>query len=580
MADTDQIKVVIRVRPLIQREQQAGQNARWTVQNKKLISQSDQPSLPAYAFDQVYDTDSSTWELYNGVIGPIVEAAMNGYHGTVFAYGQSGSGKTYTMSGDKMNLGIIAQAMDDIFDFIEQKPSHEFLMRASYMEIYNEKIYDLLSKEENLLKINETPDHQINVVGLVEELVHSCEHVLEVIHKGEAKRKFAETKQNDRSSRSHCIFRIIIESRKRNETAAAVMVSHLNFVDLAGSEKAGENSGDRFREGCSINMSLFCLSNVISKLSEGCGKQFIGYRNSKLTRILQNALGGNSKTVIVATMNPTIIEEGHSTLRFATRAKTIKNKPHVNEVLSDAALLKKYRNQITELERLVKDIGVADIQSANEDLKKQLEEKQSLIERLTKNFVVSSMTDKVVQKKKTRRETWCAPKMRKSYFPSLAAAPHASVTIHEETDNDLELTRSEDFNLAFTNISVFGANNDDSKTKAFLRKSEELASSDCLLAVPGGSEETWRLSSSKDLEDEVERLEEVVRVMEAQHVEEMERLHERVKQLEYEKALDLDLQEEREKKQLAAQQEAALLKEHLAANEYQCQLHLEENQML
>ncbi|XP_076452452.1 uncharacterized protein LOC143288036 [Babylonia areolata] len=581
MADTDQIKVVVRVRPLIQREQQAGQDARWTVKDEKVISQRDQPSLPAYTFDQVYDRDCSTWELYSGAIAPIVEAAMNGYHGTLFAYGQSGSGKTYTMSGDKMTPGIIAQAMNDIFDFIEQKPSHEFLMRASYMEIYNEKIYDLLSKEERNLKIIETPDHQINVVGLEEELVHSCEHVLSVIQKGEAKRKFAETKQNDRSSRSHCIFRIIVESRKRNETDAAVMVSHLNFVDLAGSEKAGENSGDRFREGCSINMSLFCLSNVISKLSEGVGKQFIGYRDSKLTRILQNALGGNSKTVIVATINPTTIEESHSTLRFATRAKTIKNKAHVNEVLSDAALLKKYRNQISDLEKLVKDMGVADIQSANEDLKKKLDEKQSLIDQLTKQIVVSSisMTEKTtVQKKKMRRETWCAPKVRrKSYFPSLTPVNHPSVTIREETDLDLDLARGDDLSLPFTSITVTA--NDETKTKAFLRRSEEMALSDSLLSVAAGVE-TSGVTMFGEGEGEVERLREVVAAMTAQHAQELERLQDQIKQLQYEKAVDLDLSEEQKKNMVAGQQEVTTLKESIARMEYEAQLHVEENQLL
>ncbi|XP_070180710.1 centromere-associated protein E-like [Littorina saxatilis] len=582
MADTDQIKVVIRIRPLLQKEQQTHQDALWTVKDEKMIGQRDQPQLPPYVFDEVFDRDSSNWELYSGVIAPIVEAAMNGYHGTVFAYGQSGSGKTFTMSGNKMNPGIIAQAMSDIFDFIERKPSHEFLMRASYMEIYNERIYDLLNREEKHLKLQETPDHQINVVGLEEELVNSCEQVLQVIDKGEARRTFGQTKQNDRSSRSHCIFRIIIESRTRDEMDAAVMVSHLNFVDLAGSEKAGENSGDRFREGCSINKSLFCLSNVISKLSDGVSNQFIGYRDSKLTRILQNALGGNSKTVIVATINPTTIEESHSTLRFATRAKTIKNKPHINEVLSDAALLKKYRNEINHLQKLVKEIGVKDIQSANEDLKKQLDDKQQLIDSLTKTIVVSSTLSApgAAMKKKTRRETWCAPKVhRKSFFPALPAFDRSQFTIREESA--LDLMPADTLDLPFTSITA--AVNDDIATHAFLRRSEELVLSQSLLK--GGEEDTSGTSDGREEAKEVERLEGVLRMMEAEHAQEVEKLQERIRELEFEKAMESDQQEEKGQERERSltsthQQEIARLEEEVQRLEHQHLLTLEENKYL
>nr|KAG5702779.1 hypothetical protein BaRGS_003653 [Batillaria attramentaria] len=488
---------------------------------------------------------------------------MNGYHGTVFAYGQSGSGKTHTMSGSKLEPGIIGLAMQDIFDFIEQKPSHEFLMRASYMEIYNEKIYDLLGNDDTkTLKLQETPDHQISVVGLDETLVNSCEQVFMVIKNGDAKRTVAETKQNDRSSRSHCIFRIIIESRKRGETDAAVMVSHLNFVDLAGSEKAGENSGDRFKEGCAINKSLFCLSQVISKLSEGVGNQFIPYRDSKLTRILQNALGGNSKTAIICTMNPTTIEESHSTLKFATRAKTIKNKPHVNEVLSEAAMLKKYRNEISRLTKLVNEIGVQDIQMANEDLKKQLEDKQELIKQLTQQIVVSSsLTDNpVIQKKKQRRETWCAPKLRrKSHFPSLSSMlDQRKITIREETVLDLATADDlEAFDLPRTAIS-FSLNNNESRAKAFLRLSEgneqEESDNKALSVSPTllGTEQGGPLGGAPDYSETVEKMEYEQRLLMEEvenlktllwHAEEQnERLNQKVQHL-CDKRYDISLRE-------------------------------------
>ncbi|ESO86385.1 hypothetical protein LOTGIDRAFT_129211, partial [Lottia gigantea] len=308
--------------------------------------------------DCVYDENCTTYELHDEISSPIVKAAMTGIHGTVFAYGQSGSGKTFTMSGDSMAPGLIRQAATEIFDYVEECPNREFLLRMCYMEIYQEKISDLLSTEKDKpIKIQEDTDHQINVIGLHEQHVTSLEKVFEVIQQGDMRRKTAATKQNDRSSRSHSILRMIIESRETGENDA-VMLSHLNFVDLAGSEKAGENSGDRLKEGCAINKSLLSLSQVIFKLSEGDNEGYIGYRDSKLTRILQNALGGNSKTAIICTIAPTSIVESHSTLKFASRAKKIKNKPHVNEVLNGDALLKKYRMEIQRLQKSASEVAL------------------------------------------------------------------------------------------------------------------------------------------------------------------------------------------------------------------------------
>ncbi|CAG2201917.1 CENPE [Mytilus edulis] len=240
--------------------------------------------------------------------------------------------------------------------FTSLTPDKEFLLRISYMEIYNEKVSDLLSTEDKPIRIQEDTDRNIQLTGVSEELVMSKADVITYMDVGNERKHMAETKQNDRSSRSHCIMRMIIESRETGDEEA-VMVSHLNFVDLAGSEKAHENSGDRYKEGCAINKSLFMLGTVISKLSDGVGHQHIGYRDSKLTRILQNALGGNSKTAIIATITPASIEESHSTLRFASRAKTIKNQPHTNEVLSDAALLKRSQKEIKKLQQQIDEMG-------------------------------------------------------------------------------------------------------------------------------------------------------------------------------------------------------------------------------
>ncbi|XP_067686264.1 centromere-associated protein E-like [Haliotis asinina] len=417
----DNIKVAVRVRPLLQKEQSNGLSILWNVKDDKTIMSNESSASDSYVFDSVYDHMDTTQELYGELCSPIIRNAAEGFHGTIFAYGQSGSGKTYTISGSKVQAGVIELGIDELFDIINKSTNKEFLLRISYMEIYTEKIYDLFDDIEKTLKIQEDTDHQISVVGLNEQIVNSKEQVMQWIVRGETKRKFAETKANDRSSRSHVILRIIIESRLKGDIDA-VMVSHLNFVDLAGSEKAADNSGERFKEGCAINRSLFTLSQVISKLSEG-DSSYIGYRDSKLTRILQNALGGNSNTLIICTIAPTSMDESHSTLRFASRAKTIKNKPRLNEVLSDSALLKKYADEIKKLQRVVDKLGMQELQLEKVDLQKKLQEKEEmqrhqdeLINKLRQMICVSGTNDdtRETKAKKLRRETWCGKKLRMS----------------------------------------------------------------------------------------------------------------------------------------------------------------------
>ncbi|XP_046556912.1 LOW QUALITY PROTEIN: kinesin-like protein KIN-7O [Haliotis rubra] len=417
----DNIKVAVRVRPLLQKEQSNGLNILWNVKDDKTITSNESSASDSYVFDSVYDHMDTTQELYGELCSPIIRNAAEGFHGTIFAYGQSGSGKTYTISGSKVQAGVIELGIDELFDIINKSTNKEFLLRISYMEIYTEKIYDLFDDIEKTLKIQEDTDHQISVVGLNEQIVNSKEQVMQWIVRGETRRKFAETKANDRSSRSHVILRIIIESRLKGDVDA-VMVSHLNFVDLAGSEKAADNSGERFKEGCAINRSLFTLSQVISKLSEG-DSSYIGYRDSKLTRILQNALGGNSNTLIICTIAPTSMDESHSTLRFASRAKTIKNKPRLNEVLSDSALLKKYADEIKKLQRVVDKLGMQEIQLEKVDLQKKLQEKEEmqhhqdeLINKLRQMICVSGTNDdtRETKSKKLRRETWCGKKLKMS----------------------------------------------------------------------------------------------------------------------------------------------------------------------
>ncbi|CAN0905782.1 Kinesin-like protein KIN-7N [Linum grandiflorum] len=327
----------------------------------------------SYAFDHVFDQASSNSRVYELLIRDIIDAAVKGFNGelylegmatgTAFAYGQTSSGKTFTMNGSEKDPGIIHRAVRDIFDKIQAISDREFLIRISYMEIYNEEINDLFAVENQKLPIHESLERGIFVAGLREEIVNSAEQVLELMESGEVNRHFGETNMNARSSRSHTIFRMVIESKGKLTNSSsvysssdAVRVSVLNLVDLAGSERIAKTGagGVRLKEGKYINKSLMVLGNVINKLSDG-GKQraHIPYRDSKLTRILQPALGGNAKTSIICTLAPEEIhvEETKGTLLFASRAKRITNCAQVNEILTDAALLKRQKLEIEELRK-------------------------------------------------------------------------------------------------------------------------------------------------------------------------------------------------------------------------------------
>ncbi|XP_070359697.1 centromere-associated protein E-like isoform X2 [Equus asinus] len=377
MEEEAAVAVCVRLRPLNSREEALGEDTQvyWKTDNNAIYQVDGSKS---FNFDRVFDSDESTKNVYEEIAVPIIDSAIQGYNGTVFAYGQTASGKTYTMMGSKDYLGVIPRAIHDIFQKIKKFPDREFLLRVSYMEIYNETITDLLCDTQKMkpLIIREDFNRNVYVADLTEEVVYTPEMALKWITKGEKNRHYGITKMNQRSSRSHTIFRMILESREKGEPSnceGSVKVSHLNLVDLAGSERAAQTGaeGVRLKEGCNINRSLFILGQVIKKLSDGQVGGFINYRDSKLTRILQNSLGGNAKTRIICTITPVSLDETLTTLQFASTAKYMKNTPYVNEVSSDEALLKRYRKEIM-------------------DLKKQLEEA-----------------------KKKRRVTWCVGKINK-----------------------------------------------------------------------------------------------------------------------------------------------------------------------
>ncbi|KAJ1547142.1 hypothetical protein HK405_006564 [Cladochytrium tenue] len=292
---------------------------------------------------------------------------MEGMNGTVFAYGQTASGKTYSMMGVDEQPGVIPQAIDDVFSYIrEQTDDREYLLRVSYLEIYNETIRDLLTPEQTDLRIHEDRKRGVYVSPLKEEIVTTPKQVMKVIQKGEMNRHFGSTDYNEHSSRSHTVFQMVIESRDRNsgvisppavrrpgatgKLRGSVTISQLNLIDLAGSEKATSNA-ERRKEGAFINKSLLTLGNVISKLTEDKNSIHIPYRDSKLTRILQSSLSGNARVSVIATVSPAAFnaEETSNTLKFAERVKRVPVRAHQNQVLDEKALIQKYKLEIAEL---------------------------------------------------------------------------------------------------------------------------------------------------------------------------------------------------------------------------------------
>ena len=312
-------------------------------------------------------------DVYNRVARPIVCNVLEGYNGTIFAYGQTGTGKTFTMEGDRSVpelKGIIPNSFAHIFGHIAKSGDDKnFLVRVSYLEIYNEEVQDLLGKDQQArLEVKERPDVGVYVKDLSTAIVNNADDMDKIMTLGNKNRSVGATMMNAHSSRSHAIFTTTIEcAEKGADKQTMFRVGKLHLVDLAGSERQSKTgaSGQRLKEATKINLSLSTLGNVISALVDGKSTH-VPYRNSKLTRLLQDSLGGNSKTLMFANVGPADYnyDETISTLRYANRAKSIKNKAKINEDPKDA-LMKQYQKEIEELKKLLED-GSEDI-TATED---------------------------------------------------------------------------------------------------------------------------------------------------------------------------------------------------------------------
>ncbi|XP_041713085.2 kinesin-like protein KIF3B isoform X1 [Coregonus clupeaformis] len=368
----ESVKVVVRCRPMNEKERAANfervvevdvELGQVAVRNPRGAAAHQHPKV--FTFDSVYDWNSKQVDLYDETFRPLVDSVLLGFNGTIFAYGQTGTGKTYTMEGvhsDPERRGVIPNSFEHIFTHISRSQNQQYLVRASYLEIYQEEIRDLLSKDQSCrLELKERPDTGVYVKDLSSFVTKSVREIEHVMNVGNQNRSVGSTNMNEHSSRSHAIFVITIECSEMGvDGENHIRVGKLNLVDLAGSERQTKTGaqGERLKEATKINLSLSALGNVISALVDGRSTH-IPYRDSKLTRLLQDSLGGNARTVMVANIGPASynVEETLTTLRYSNRAKNIKNKPRVNEDPKDA-LLREFQEEIARLkEQLEKRSG-------------------------------------------------------------------------------------------------------------------------------------------------------------------------------------------------------------------------------
>uniref|UniRef100_A0A034V2W6 Chromosome-associated kinesin KIF4 n=1 Tax=Bactrocera dorsalis TaxID=27457 RepID=A0A034V2W6_BACDO len=340
MGDVDNVRVAVRIRPLVSSERDRGcQEAVERVGDSPqvIVNRSD-----TFTFNYVFDARDTQEYIYDVIVTGLLDKFFSGFNATILAYGQTGSGKTHTMGtafdGElDENAGVIPRIMRDIFERIKNLANEcDFVVKCSFMELYQEQLYDLLSDQPREQAVVEMRENRNGVImpGLTEMLVSSAGETTDCLLRGSSGRAVAATAMNEQSSRSHAIFTITVEATKKDEMRT-VTTSKFHLVDLAGSERSKKTqaTGDRFKEGVKINQGLLALGNVISALGSGQGSGFVRYRDSKLTRLLQDSLGGNSITLMIACVSPADynVAETLSTLRYADRARKIKNKPIVNQ---------------------------------------------------------------------------------------------------------------------------------------------------------------------------------------------------------------------------------------------------------
>ncbi|KAH9680263.1 kinesin-like protein KIN-7O [Citrus sinensis] len=454
----ERIHVTVRARPLSPED---AKSSPWRIVGNSIVIPNHSSK---FEFDRIFDQDCKTLEVYEARTRDIVAAAVRGFNGTVFAYGQTNSGKTHTMRGSLTEPGVIPRAVHDLFDIIQGEVDREFLLRMSYMEIYNEDINDLLAPDHRKLQIHESLERGIYVAGLREEIVASPQQVLNLMDFGECISLvccwlyISQLSANSyiRSS-ALLLIKQIIESRDKTEddnndnSCDAVRVSVLNLVDLAGSERAAKTGaeGVRLKEGSHINKSLMTLGTVIKKLSEGAESQggHVPYRDSKLTRILQPALGGNANTAIICNITLAQIhaDETKSSLQFASRALCVTNCARVNEASHSEHLeeeILRLRNTLlqSELERERIALELEEEKKAQAEREKVLQEQAKKIKNLSSMVLYSNRDENHERTKKNkRRDTWCPGNLSRESLQEVYSNVHLKASAVKSTRTEREM---------------------------------------------------------------------------------------------------------------------------------------------
>eukprot|EP01063_Lacrimia_lanifica_P022488 TRINITY_DN3005_c0_g5_i1.p1 TRINITY_DN3005_c0_g5~~TRINITY_DN3005_c0_g5_i1.p1 ORF type:complete len:2318 (+),score=1139.76 TRINITY_DN3005_c0_g5_i1:183-7136(+) len=382
----ENIKVLVRCRPLSQKELEKGYKssvdlnlASSEVCVRHVVGDPDR-----WTFDAVINNTLEQKDIFSIYITPMIDSVMNGFNSTIFAYGQSGSGKTFTMTGkldDPIMAGVIPRSFDQIFDFIRESSGSNvsWNLYCSFLELHNGLSYDLLDKNMAPLKIKENKDKTFFVQNLSQPQVKMKSDLLKWMDEGTERRRVAATDLNADSSRSHSIFTVYVQREDTTDDGDKRSVtSKLNLVDLAGSERQSKTgtTGDALKEGCNINLSLSALGTVIDTIVKGRGH--IPFRSSPLTMLLKDSLGGGSKTTMFANINPSEhnVSETVSTLRFADRAKQIKNKPLIQMDAKD----QKIADLTAKVEELKEKIqkyesgGGDDLEEENQRLQDEMEQ--------------------------------------------------------------------------------------------------------------------------------------------------------------------------------------------------------------
>lgn len=356
----ESVQVMVRARPMNKRE--ISMNALKAIEvvperkEVSIVHPQEPDNKKVFTYDASFDEDVEQSFMYEQSAFALVNNVIAGYNGTIFAYGQTGCGKTFSMMGipgDERLKGIIPRSFSHIIGIIDEAKDKNFLVRCAFIEIYNENIHDLIGEDTSKnMQLREHKKKGLFIQDLVTPVVKNVKQLLEWMDKGDKSRHVGATAMNQTSSRSHSIFTVFVEVEEKVDSKnSKIRAGKLNLVDLAGSERQTktEATGDRLKEANKINLSLSALGNVIAALVSGKGKH-IPYRDSKLTRLLEDSLGGNTKTLMIAAISPADdnYEETLSTLKYASRAKQIKNKPKINEDPKDA-LIREYQDEIQRL---------------------------------------------------------------------------------------------------------------------------------------------------------------------------------------------------------------------------------------